>query len=96
LAPGAKLAQSCHAAFAFAIEHPQLTGEWFRDSNYICILEIDNEEKLLDLMERAKQQDISASIFREPDMDGQITAIALCPGIASKKLCSNLPLALKQ
>jgi hypothetical protein len=95
LEPGARLAQSCHACFQFAMEHPQLTGEWFRDSNYICILEIDNEQQLLKLYERAIEQNISISRFIEPDFDNSLTAIALEPGTMSKKLCSNLPLALR-
>lgn len=94
--PGSILAQACHAAFSFNQEHPAIATEWFRNSNYICILETDNEEKLGDLLSKAKQQNIPASAFIEPDYDNSLTAIALAPTTESKKLCSNLRLALKE
>jgi hypothetical protein len=34
-------------------------------------------------------------VFREPDINNEITAIAVEPSEKSRKLCSNLPLALK-
>lgn len=39
--------------------------------------------------------EIKLSVFREPDIDNQITAIALEPGTQTKKLCSNIKLALR-
>jgi hypothetical protein len=47
------------------------------------------------ILERAKQKDILFTTFREPDIDDALTAIALEPGEASRKLCSSLPLAFK-
>jgi hypothetical protein len=76
-------------------EYRDITEDWMSISDYIVILNIENEDKLLGLIEQAMQQDIPTSIFREPDIDNQITAIALSPGSPSKKLCSSLPLALK-
>lgn len=64
-------------------------------SNYICILEIDNEQYLLELLTKAKQQDILTSYFNEPDFNNSLTAIVLEPGLKSKKICSTLKLALK-
>lgn len=95
LEPGARLAQAVHAAFTFATVHPDITKEWINISNYICILEIDNEPELVKLWEKAVKEDIAASRFIEPDFNNSLTAIALEPGIKSKKLCSNLKLALK-
>ncbi len=64
-------------------------------SNYIAILNIENEEKLIKLIGWAQIKNIKFSIFRESDLDNQITAVTLEPGELSKKLCSNLKLALK-
>jgi peptidyl-tRNA hydrolase len=96
LPPGLQLSQSCHAALHFMREHRDITEEWMSISDYIVILNIENEKELMQLVDKAKEHDIKVSIFREPDVDDQITAIALEPGIKSKKLCSNLPLALKE
>jgi hypothetical protein len=88
------LAQTAHCAFQFAQDYPQITSQWIRQSNYICILEVENEAVLSNLIEGAAEQDIRFSIFREPDIDNQITAVALMPGPQSKKLCRGLKLAL--
>ena len=96
LKPGAQLAQSCHVAMHFMQEFPSETEEWMSISDYICILNIDNESALLNLIEIAKDCGIKFSIFREPDIGNEITAIALQPGCESKRLCRNLPLALKE
>ena len=95
LTPGAKLAQSVHAAFRFADEWRHTTNDWMDNSEYICILEANNEAELNALLESAKQANIPNSHFIEPDFDNSLTAIALAPGPQSKRLCSNLSLALK-
>lgn len=87
--------QSIHAAIQFAMEHPSTNKEWFEKSNYLGFLSVSNEEELLSLAEKANSLGIECSIFREPDIDNQATAIAIAPGLKSKKLCSNLKLALK-
>lgn len=88
--------QSIHAAIQFAMEYPDTNKEWFENSNYLGFLSVPNERDLLKLAERAKSIGIECSIFREPDIDNQATAIALAPGSKSKKLCSNLNLALNK
>lgn len=66
-----------------------------KNSNYICILEAENEQSLINLLEKAKSREIANSYFQEPDFENTVTAIALAPGEQSRKLCSNLRLALK-
>lgn len=95
LEPGYQAVQSLHAGIQFAMEHPDIHKEWFDKSNYLGLLSVANEAELLVLTERAQQQDIKVSIFREPDIGDQITAIALAPGADTKKLCGKLQLALK-
>ncbi len=96
MSPGYQLAQSTHAAIQFAQEHSEIHQEWFKQSNYLCMLAANNEAELIQLIDKAIAQNIKFSIFREPDIDDQITAIALEPSIKSKKICSNLRLALKE
>lgn len=94
LPAGQILSQSVHAAFQFAIQHNKLTIDWFNISNYICILET-NKENLLKIIEKAKELSIPNSIIIEPDLNNEITAIALAPLGISKKICSNFKLALR-
>lgn len=88
--------QSIHAAIQFAMEYPDTNKEWFDKSNYLGFLSVQNEEELLRLAERAHSLGIECSIFREPDIENQATAIAIAPGINSKKICSHLKLTLKE
>ena len=85
-----------HALRQFTAEHPEVGRQWFEISNYLGLLSVANEQELNQLIESAQQHDIKFSIFREPDIGDQITAIALAPGVRSKKLCSQLTLALKE
>lgn len=95
LSPGYQAVQSMHALRQFTAEHPEIDKHWFERSNYLGLLSVSNEEELNSLIQRAQLNDIKFSVFKEPDIDDQITAIALEPGAKSKKLCSKLPLALR-
>lgn len=64
-------------------------------SNYVGLLSVANEEELVKLLNKANAKGIKTSFFREPDIDDQITAIVLEPNDLSRRLVSNLPLALK-
>lgn len=80
---------------AFRQDHPDCAVKWYTESNYIVILEIENEYKLNELIEKAILRKIKFSIFKESDLDDQVTAVCLEPGDNTKKLCSNLRLALR-
>lgn len=94
LEPGYQAVQSCHVAFQFAMEHLEMTTRWFTDSNYLILLSVPDERALLVLLERARRLGLKSSMFREPDIGNQITAIALEPGFVTQRLCRNLPKAL--
>jgi hypothetical protein len=96
MAAGYQGVQGMHAAIQFCFENPDHSRQWFEKSNYLGFLSVANEYELHQLIEKAISLDIRFSIFREPDVDNQITAIAIEPGAKSKKLCSNLKLALKE
>jgi len=84
--------QGAHALREFAEKHPNIDREWYAKSNYLAFLAVDNKEKLLNLIEKAIARKINIAIFREPDLDDQITAIVLEPGLDSRRLCSHIKL----
>lgn len=96
MSPGYQGVQSQHAAIQFVMEHPEIGKVWFGKSNYLGWLSVADEQELCQLIEKAHQLGITVSVFREPDVDDRITAIALEPGARSRKLCSTLTLALKE
>jgi peptidyl-tRNA hydrolase len=93
LSPGLQAAQACHALRLFTEEHPEEDKKWYTESNNLVLLQVPNETELLALKERAEADGIPASLFREPDVDNEATALALGP--EGRKLLCNLPLLLK-
>jgi len=89
---GLQAAQSCHALRQYVSEHPESELQWFKKSNYLVLLNVANEKSLSELILKASDKNIKYSIFREPDMNNEITSVAFEPGQKSKKLCSNLRL----
>lgn len=94
LSPGQQAVQSCHAMRQFTAEHPSIDKEWFDSSNYIALVVVDNERKLYELFDAAMMKDIPCSKFSEPDLNNQVTAIALAPCAGAARLCKKLKLAL--
>lgn len=93
LLPGARAAQSVHAALAFAHEHPDVEAPWHEASNNLVLLEVPDEAALLALGEAAKRRGVACSLFTEPDLNDALTAIALGP--EGRPLVSCLPLTLR-
>lgn len=92
LSPGQQLAQSVHAAIEYQHEHKNSAINWHNVSNSVVCMCCDDLEALLT---RADAKGISYSVFREPDMDNRLTAVAFEPTAGSRKLTSNLKLALR-
>lgn len=85
-----KSVQSIHAATVFAFEHRDIFEQWYKQSNYICLCSVNSEYDLNQLIEKASSKGIAYSLFREPDIGDQITAITFEPSRDAKKLCSKL------
>lgn len=96
LSPGYQMAQAGHALARFAKEHPGYFSLWMEVSEYICFLSVADETELFALYEQAVGHGLPVSIFREPDLDYQLTAITLEPGLRAAGLCARLPLALSE
>ena len=93
LLPGQCAAQITHCAFQFAKEHPNITINWMENSNFICLLQVKNEEELANIAVQAVSFGIAHSEFREPDYDNSLTAIAFEPGQKTKELMKRFKLA---
>ena len=96
IAPGYQAVQSCHAMRQFTAEHPERDCEWFTNSNYLALLSVTNEVELMKLISLASDHGLKWSAFREPDVGGEITAIAIEPHPKTAEICKALPLALKE
>lgn len=87
--------QSAHAAVDFVINYPKESREWHDTSNYLIVLSVSNEEELEKLYNRAIKHGLCALAFREPDINNQITSVAIEPSKEAKRICKKLSLALK-
>lgn len=92
LSIGLQCAQAGHGIVEFCLKYPELTKEWHDKSNYIVILAVDNEAKLISIIYKAQVRGIRCAQFNEPDLKGAVTAVVLEPGLDSRKLSSNIKL----
>lgn len=88
--------QSGHAAIDFQHQHPVIASEWQKKSNYLAFLTVSNEAELIKLISKAILTGIKHTVFREPDIDNQITAVAFEPTEAAQRLTSSCPLLGKE
>ena len=94
LSPGLQVAQSCHALRLFVDEHPEVDQAWYRSSNNLVVLQSSSKEELAKLAYELTKAGVEVSLFREPDLGDELTAVAVSP--TGAKYLSNLPLALRQ
>jgi peptidyl-tRNA hydrolase len=95
LNPGQQAVQAMHAQRAFVEAHPAVEKLWFEQSNTLALLVVPNEQALCRVLRKAEDRGIRIAIFREPDIDDQLTAIVLEPSPEVRRLCRDLPLALR-
>lgn len=96
LSPGYQAVQSAHAAVDFQHQHPQLAKDWNTNSNYLIILSAKNEEQLKKYIWKFQKSELCHTVFREPDIGNEITAICVQPSEKTRKLTCHLPLALSE
>ena len=59
------------------------------------MLSVKTESELHDLSEQLNKSKTKHTVFKEPDIDDAVTALAICPGPEVRKLCQKLPLAMR-
>lgn len=75
---------------------PEDARKWYYGSNFLVIVSVPDEGSLYELRAEAARRGIRYAYVHEPDIDNQLTAVALGPGKAAQKLCASLPLALRE
>jgi len=101
ISPGLQIAQACHAQFEFFERYPEAKKDW---EGNLVVLQVEGEENLKNWLENTlSPRGLKAVGFREPDLNMQLTAVAVggkaeAHGLVSdpEQLFSSLPLALKQ
>jgi peptidyl-tRNA hydrolase len=88
------MTQAAHAGIDFQHQHPEIAKDWNRNSNYLIILSVENEAELQKYIYKFNHYGLCHTVFREPDIDNQITAVCVQPGERTSRLTSHLPLAL--
>ena len=92
LSIGYQAVQAGHASIQFQHEHRRTAKRWFKHSNYLIFLSVKNVTELTELISLAESNNIKVSVFREPDLDNEITAVAIEPCIKSDELTKKLKL----
>nr|WP_256335414.1 peptidyl-tRNA hydrolase [Microbacterium sp. 77mftsu3.1] len=93
LSSGYQAAQIAHVAAEFVLEHPDIASRWTTLSNSLIVLTAPNVASLTELTEKARARGIVVTVFREPDLGDEITAVAFAPSDQTRRLLSNLPCA---
>lgn len=98
MSPGYQATQAAHAVADLAVIHPQQVAEWHSNSNTIVILTVKDEFALQRFWYDKIMYQPVATTFYEPDIDDELTAIAVLPTDGAAVLMSalsRLPLALR-
>ena len=95
LSPGLQAAQIAHAAFLYSVTFPEQTVRWHEASNYIVCLSVPSHEDLTLLSKTLDHQPHKVEVY-EPDVDDELTCIAVGPEYEVRQLLGSLPLALRE
>ena len=96
LRPGLQAAQACHAVTDLILQFPEQAKQWRDESNYLIVLSVADEAELCELAIELARTDMAWCKFREPDLNNQLTALAVLPHKYAEAFMRNLPLALQE
>lgn len=95
LSPGSQAVQGMHALTEFSMYYKDKYEDWYRQSNHLCFLAVRNELELGVLCGKLFREGIVHSIFREPDLDMSLTAVAIEATDQASAAVAKLSLALR-
>jgi hypothetical protein len=76
LAPGAQLAQACHALSTFAHQYRALHEAWQAGEQNLVVLSVPSESALGEFLRTGMAKGIRCSAWHEPDFSHELTAVA--------------------
>jgi len=82
-----------HAATEFFTEHLHTALHWKKNSNTVVCLAAKDESHLRSIVAKLQSKNIHVSLFTEPDIGEQLTAIAVAPSGDARRMLSYLPRA---
>lgn len=88
---GVAAAQVVHASRELVDRFREQEAKWRDESNTVSILTVENEACLYAIRRRVVDKSLPFAEFREPDLGGELTAIAILGGAS---LVRGLPLFL--
>lgn len=94
LPTGLQLAQAIHAAVQWVIEDPDISSLWHKSSNNVVVKHVPHEAALLALAAEGERRRLVVEAFKEPDLAGATTAVAIV-GEGANALLRELPLAFQ-
>lgn len=71
--------------------YPDQVRDWNTQSNNLVVLRVDTETELTEWAERLATAGIDHTVFTEPDIGDQATAIGVAP--TATRILTGLPLA---
>jgi len=93
LPAGLQAAQLGHALVGYVLAQPAQAAHWHTRSNNLVCLAVPDETALSGLVGHLVRESVPVLCFHEPDLGGQLTAVAVSPDGA--RLLSSIPLALR-
>jgi len=84
-----------HAGIAFTTQQEPLVKKWEAASNSLVLLAVPDEATLQQLFEFAEGRGLPVAAFHEPDINDELTAIALFADDEVGAALDTLPLALR-
>lgn len=95
LSPSQQAVQSTHAAINFCFKQRNKASPWFEESQYLVMLAVKNTEELKLLIDKCELFNVAYEAFYEPDLNNELTAVCLEPGLITQKLVKKIPLMFK-
>lgn len=95
LSPAYQLPQVAHGVAHFADEHNEEYKKWLINNHKIVVFAVENKDSMINLLEKIQDMNAKYTMFKEPDLNYEVTTIVLVPCRKAKRVVEGLKLAGK-